>query len=347
MEDTPIPTLDEQPAPKKKPAWTQVLQEWKAIAWSVFAAVVAALLYFLGSVSDNGTRSALGIGRVIQKPPIGQEYFVRGAGTLFLMMLYAAAILAFFVILRTILARTFRILPNNLRNLLTATTGTRIWGWVVVAFTVVVSFTGNFVLGTLARDADALILKSAKQIGTSWVGIGFDADQGSIYAYMFLVTGILIVFALLSWWILTRFAKSAVGRITYGTWAAINALLFLAGFAFLFGVSATFEPYPVVLFSNMSQYFGKDTESIFLDADDKLYAFLLILNVKDGRESSTPNKIIFYIPRTEVKWMSVIEQQPLHPNVYYHDLKKLLHDLPNNPAPGTQAPQEGAPHPTQ
>jgi len=328
----------------KMPGWVTILQDWKTIAWPAFIALVAALFYFMGFTVTNGRRAALGVSAMIERPPISQEYFIRGAGVFLVMALYTAVILTFAATIRAIFLRLFRHLPDKVLTWVGVIARRRTWGWMVVAMAVITSFLGDGLSGALMKDADGLVLKSAKDIGTSWVRIGIEADQTSIYGYMFLLVGILIFLVALSWWILTRFTKSTFGKMIYGAWVMSNLLLLIAAFGSLAGVSTTFEPYPIVIFSNMQQYLGKDTVAVFLDSDDKQYAFLVVLHVGEENQRPNPDKVILCLPRTEIKWMIVLRQMPLHLIDHYHDFKALLQTIPSNPMPspntsGTENPK--------
>ncbi len=325
------PKQDEQGL--KTPRWITILQDWKALVWPAFVAFLAGLLYFMGFVVNNGRLTALGISAMIDRPSINQEYFIRGAGVLSVITLYAAVILAFAIVLRAILVRLFRLLPNKIQTRVGAISKRRTWGWIVVVAAVATTLLGDFMSSALTKDADGLILKSAKEIATSWVRIGIEADQSSIYGYVFLTVGILVFFVFVSWWILTRFAKSTVGKMLYSAWATINILMLVAACAFLLGISTTFESFPIVNFSSMEQHFGKDTLAALLGSDDKQFAFLVILKVGEGNETPNPGKVILVVPRSEVKWMIVVRQMPLHLISHYHDFKALLQTIPSNPAP--------------
>ncbi len=325
------PQQDEQSL--KTPRWATILQDWKVLIWPAFVAFLAGFLYFMGFVVNNGKLTALGISALIERPPINQEYFIHGTGVLSLMALYAATILAFAGVVRAIFVKLFRFLPTKAQAWVKAITKRRTWGWIVVTIAVATWLLAGFISSALMKDADGLILKSAKELGTSWVRIGIEADQSSIYGYMFLTVGMLVLFVFLSWWILTRFAKSTVGRMIYGAWATINILWLVAEFAFLLGISTTFEPFPIVTFTNMDQNFGKGTLAAFLGSDDKQYASLVILKVGEGNETPNPGKVILVVPRSEVKWMIVLRKMPLHLISHYHDFKALLQTVPSNPAP--------------
>jgi len=189
---------------------------------------------------------------------------------------------------------------------------------------------GRFVTN-LMRNADAMILKPAEEVGTAWLRMSLDQDRIWLIGYELLLVAILSVFLFLSWWILTRFATSTMARSVYGTWAAIQIFNLVSGFAFIYGASLTFQPYPLVVFSNYEQLCGKGALPILLGSDEKLYAFLVIFKVGAPNERPSPSKVILYLPRTEVKWMAVVKQEPLHLLARYPDARALLPQFPAIP----------------
>jgi len=335
MDSTPLPSTKKD---DKTSVWATILEDWKVPVWSAFIAISAGLSYFAGYVVHNGKLTALGIFLVINNPPINQEYVVQGAGALLLMAEYATIIIGFAILLRITFGRIFKLLPGKLQDRVKIFVERRTWGWMVVATAIATSFVDHYIATALMKDADGLILKSANELNNSWVRLGVDVDQPSVYGYMFLTVSFLIWFIFISRWILTKFTKSALGKTTYATWAAINVLWMVAEFSFVLGVSTSFDPYPIVAFSNEYQYFGQDTAAVLLASDDKQYAFLMILKVNNKEkeienETTSPRKIILYVPRSEVKWMFVLRQMPLHLISHYHDFKSLLEKLPANPEP--------------
>jgi hypothetical protein len=62
MTSEPVPASAEQEARKQEiHLWLRPFQEWKAFAWPVIGALLAAICNFLGYVSASGERAALGI----------------------------------------------------------------------------------------------------------------------------------------------------------------------------------------------------------------------------------------------------------------------------------------------
>ena len=178
-----------------------------------------------------------------------------------------------------------------------------------------------------------MILKPSKDIGPAWLRMSLDQDRLWFDSYHLLLAAAATTFVFLSWWALTRFFSSPVARAVYGAWVVLQLLVLVVGFAFIMGVGSTFRPYPVVAFSNMEQLCGKHAVPVLIGSDDKLYAFLLILNVGAQSDASDPGKTILYLPRTEVKWLTVLRQEPLHLVARYHELHSLVPDTPTNPEP--------------
>lgn len=324
----------------------RLLRDWKALSWPAIVAVVGALFLYFGYVASSGKTDALGI-YTLDKPTVSQEYIITGAlalGTLGLQLIILATVA---IALRAVVGRLFCRLPDRLQALLRTIPSLPGRGWIVIIAAVATLLIGLSIIQELMRDADAMILRPAKDVGTAWLRMSLDQDRLWLLGYEMLLATIIAAFVVLSWWVLTRFARGTAARTIYGTWALIQAFNLVGGFAFVFGAGLTFQPYPIVGFSNMEQMFGKGTLPVLLGSDDKLYAFLVVLNVGTSNETPSPNKVILYVPRAEVKWMTVLEQQPLHTVALYHDLKPPLPATPTNPGPTAPSPIPGVSTPSR
>jgi len=317
-------------------------QDWKAFAWPLIAALLAAICNFFGYVSASGERAALGIYH-LDRPTISEGYVINGAITLARLALSVIPTVIVAVGLCAIGRRIVHRLPDEFRARLRAILKRTGWGWMVVIAAVATSVFGLSFTSDLWLGADGMILKSAKELGTAWVRMSVEQDRTWQTGYLVLLAAGITIFVALSWWVLTKFFTSTVARVVYGTWAMLEFFLLVTGFAFIVGAASTVQPYPIVAFSNMHQLLEKDTVPVLIGSDDKVYAFLLVFKVGPRNETPDFSKAILYLPRTEVKWLMVLRQAPLHTMALYHDWKRLLPVAPSNPGPTPDTAGPGMP----
>lgn len=343
MTSEPVPASAEQETRNQEMhPGLRLLQAWKAFAWPVVAALLAAICNFLGYVSESGERAALGI-YLLDRASISEAYVINGAIILARLALSVIPTVIAATGLRVFGRRIVRRLPDEIQTRLRTIPKRTAWGWTAVIAAVGTSGFGLVTTSHLSRDADSMILKSAKEVGTAWLRMSIDQDQVWQTGYLLLLAAAITIFVALSWWILTKFFMSTAARAVYSTWAMLELFLLVTGFAYIIGAARTVQPYPIVAFSGMYQLLEKDTAPVLIGSDDKVYAFLLVFKV--GPRSETPDlgKAILYLPRTEVKWLTVLRQAPLHAMALYHDLKPPLPVAPTNPEPRPDTPSPGMP----
>lgn len=70
---------------------------------------------------------------------------------------------------------------------------------------------------------------------------------------------------------------------------------------------------------------GGDEVPILLGKDDKMFAFLVV-SAKD-KPTDGAHKVILYLPRSEVKYMTVVRTVPLYMFDKYDDLQRLEQEI--------------------
>jgi hypothetical protein len=318
------------------PRWLKLLQEWKALAWTAAATLMAGLIHFFAYVVEGGERSALGI-YALDKPPLSPDYVWAGVLVMATLGLQAIAVVMMGVILRGFIRVAARLLPDEVQphKLLRAfhiITHRKEWGWVVIGVAVLASSFEMWVLKDLLRAAEGLVLKPANEAGMAWMRMSLDPEHNWHHLYEFQLAAIITILIILSWWILTKFLSNTLARTLYGMWMLIQVFVLVSSFALFYGVSLTFRPYPIVAFSGEEQV-GKNILATLIGSDDKMFAFLILYKGDKPNEVPNPSKVILYMPRTEVKWMTVVGQEPLYLVAHYHDLKSSSPVTPPNPAP--------------
>jgi hypothetical protein len=174
----------------------------------------------------------------------------------------------------------------------------------------------------LVREVDSIVLKPSMEVGTAWMRISMDQEQEWATAYELLLSSGLTLFLYLSARILAADSTRLSLKVLYGSWAGIQALNFVFSFASIWGATTTIEPFPIVAFSGVEQLLGKHVLPVLIGSDDKLFAFLVV-NVGAPSDNPMP-KTILYLPRSEVKWMTIIRRVPLHLLSHSQELKNLV-----------------------
>ena len=146
----------------------------------------------------------------------------------------------------------------------------------------------------------------------------------------------LTIFVALSWWIIRASGGGRRFKILYGAWATLKTVYLSTMLTFLIGAAGSFVPHQIVTFANMEQ-FGKNVITVLLDSDDKGYALLLLRATTQSRESS-PSKLIFYLPRTEVKQFTVLQEKPLYDIIRDYDSKAVPPTGQTNPGAESGTP---------
>jgi hypothetical protein len=341
MNGEPLKTAEEKQGRNKQASSSLgPFQDWRTLAWPAIAAVLAAICNFFGYVSESGEWAALGVYH-LSRPTISEGYIIGGAMTLRTLMVGVVLVAIVAIGLYAFGRLISRRLSNGIQTRLAAIPKSAAWGWIVVIAAFVTSGLGMILTNDLMRDADSMILKSGRELGTAWLRMSLDQDRDWENGYLLMQAAIITIFVALSWWILARFFTSAAPRAVYGTWAMVQLFVLLTGFAFFVGAASTVQPYPIVAFSNMYQLLEKDTAAILVGSDDKVYAFLLVFKVGPRNETPGISKAILYLPRTEVKWLTVLRQEPFRNVVLYHDLKPPLAVVPTISEPVSDAPIPG------
>ena len=251
------------------------------------------------------------------------------------------------VILRSFFMLAVRLLPDEVQihkllGALHIITHRKEWGWVVIGIAVLASSFEMWVVTDLLRTIDGMVLKPANEVGIAWMRMSLDPEHSWYHFYEFQLVAVITILIILSWWILTKFLTNTLARTLYGMWMLIQVFVLISAFALFYGVSRTFRPYPIVAFSGEEQA-GKNILAALIGSDDKMFAFFILYKGDKPNEVPNPSKVILYKPRTEVKWMTVVGQQPLYLVAHYHDLKTLSPVAPPNPSQTPDSSNPGKP----
>lgn len=302
--------------------WSRLVQDWKSLAWPVVAALFAAMCHFAGYVAKRGKIAALGA-YDLSSASVSQEYIIQGA---MILADLGLRILIVGIILKGVWVLALRInrqLPHGIQARLRGLAERTGWGWAALAAAVIIIAAGLSVAGDLATDIDGVVLRPASKVGIAWMRMSLDSDHVWPGIYELSLVSVMVIFGALSRWIVAKFFKNVTARAVYGTWAVLQLFNLVTGYAFIDGAaSTTISPYPIVAFSGSDQMLGKDSVSFLLGSDDREFAFLVIFKVGASNEISNVDQAILYRPRSEVKWITVIKQEPIHILARYHDVAR-------------------------
>lgn len=296
-------------------------QALHAVAWTTAAAILVGLGTAVGKTNFAGADAALGLD-ALTSPPIDQTETVKGIA---IILQVVVAVIVISVVARALVigliwavGRIRRVkapaFPQWIRQ--------HIWSLALIILIADVSCI-NSEMFTLVRSAQNILFKTSGQIGPIWTHIIFEDDRDTATSYEFLFCLGFSAFVWLSWWLLKNRFTERTSRIAFSIYAVVQAASMLLGYARLEGIAGTVQDYPVVTFSGV-EGLGKSVIPILLGQDDKMFAVLVVeLNATSAQTS----RYLLYLPRTEVKWMSIIRYMSLYQTEKISDLKQISKEV--------------------
>ncbi|MGZ4107774.1 MAG: hypothetical protein ACXVO1_10605 [Tumebacillaceae bacterium] len=300
--------------------------EYKSLFWPVVIAIAAGFVHMLGAVVDWGTASALTTWPLtVTRSP--QDYIYQGvvavSAPLLPMVIVAVALASVMSIVRWLIGR----LPDVTQQQLNGPMVKRILA--VIAFSIVIGVPValNILNARLTSSCSGMILKAEAQLGAYGADLAFDAG-GWRTQYRFMLGAGLVVLTATASWLLPRF-RTMVARSAFVSWVVFEGLLLLFQNSFTYGLvkTATLQ-YPVVDFSTKEQLFGKNSIAALLATDDKQFAVLVV--VRDGPYQR--KRLVAFLPRSEVKWMTVRREQQLYSFAAYGEATDQEDQNPRSPS---------------
>jgi len=302
---------------------TQALKsvlEFKSLAWPVAVAIVVGFFHYVGRAAAVGKISALGIHHLVQITSPQDNVFL-GVLIVSHLALFVAMAFVFGILMFRLLKLIVQQLPTSIYLRVQVFRRSQIATIVLGVAALIVAVAIGSMASGMVKECDSIVLKTPTEVGTTWLTISMDEEQDWAIAYELLLAVGLTLFLFLSFQIFTRLTQ-LTWKILYSGWAVIQTIAIVFCFATVIGVVSTIEPYPLVAFSNVKELVGEHVLPLLLGSDDKMFA-LLIVNVDDTNQNKVP-KTILYLPRTEVKWMTVIRMMPLHLVSHAKEIKDLI-----------------------
>jgi hypothetical protein len=297
---------------------TKLFSGLNALGWSAGVAVLTALATFAGMIREAGRSSALAL-YSLSRPAVDQRDTYRGMSSILSAVIVSLLpfVIAYLVYCSSIWALRKTALYGWLRNRWIKEN--RFISWLAVIIVVAdVGFLNTSVM-RLTNQAEAIILKHISEAGTIWTEILLDEDRTAEFGYMFLFGVGMAVFVGVSWWLIDTKIERRLTRLAFLFWAGTQVLFLLFGYSYLIGVTDTIGEFPIVTFSG-SEQLPPHSCPVLLGSDDKQFA-ILVVNCQEKPEGL--RKYVLYLPRTEVKWMTVVRVEQLQPFARLDDLKKL------------------------
>jgi hypothetical protein len=293
-----------------------------ALAWSTATAILLGLATTMGRANTDGVYSALGL-TALTPPAIDQTQSVLGVALALqvILMGFAMSIIARVLyfgaiwIISKLPGPDLLKLPQRIQE--------RLW-WVAIVLLIADAVLMNHGIFHLAKAAENLLFKSTSDIGDIWTHVIFEADRDTAATYELLFCFGTTSFFWLSWWLIRHRFKNLVPRTVFTAYAVTQLAGMLLGFAFLHGIASTVQDFPAVAVSGISQMDGHFI-TILLGQDDKMFA-IVVLQLNDQNDE-VKSRYVLYLPRSEVKWMTVFSFVPLYRMSKLNDLKRLAEQV--------------------
>jgi hypothetical protein len=291
-----------------------------AVAWSTGAAAIAWLATCLGQTYWAGKNDALGLDG-LSLPGVAQGHILRGIAIVLNSAIdVIIALIAARLIYLSLRWGKRRVAPRFHLNF------ARLWWIVLVLVLADMAFSIHTMKG-LEKQGKGMVLKSTSEVGTTWTQVLFDEDGGSAFPLDLAYGCGLALFLGLNGWLITTKFKQPWVKVAFSLWAVSGTLSFLFSYAYLQGMVETVHDFPVIAYSGQMTDLGEGFICLLLGEDDKMFA-LLCIKVDDKTDGT--KKFIYYLPRTEVKWMTVIRYMPIYLTSDINELKRLAEQEKNS-----------------
>jgi hypothetical protein len=309
-------------------------KELRPLAWTITVALCAGLMHFLGAAFERGRLSALSI-YGFSRPTFDQEYLIYGATAVLVIVGPAITVL----VVAIAGSKLVRLLHPPAPSWLASWQSVRVRqaAWWIGIITVIAGLGAlNTIALDLSRHADGMILKQA-DVGNTWMNMVLDEDLDWFSLYWFGLCGGMALFVLIASCVIPGF-KTQRYKALFVAWLALQVVALFVQYSYILGATQTIGEYPLVSFSNAGQLLGKGAVPILIGEDDKQFAILVVYSCAS---QNTPAKTVLYLPRSEVKWMGVVGQEPLHLYAHIRELSKrsLTPCEVENPSPPPSTPK--------
>lgn len=281
-------------------------KELRGLAWTTAVALCAGLMHILGAAVETGRLYALSI-YGFSRPTFNQEYVTNGAVAVIAIFTPWITVVLVVMIGAKLAGGLYRRISFRFAHLLPAYTAQVVW-WTSIIVVIVGLGMLNVIAFDLVKQSDGLILKHQEDLGSTWMNMVLDEGGDWFSLYWLGLCGGMALLLVVARWVVSEF-KDQRYKMLFVAWSTLQALVLCVAYSRILGATLTIDEYPVVAFSNSSQLLGTNAVPILIGQDDKQFAILVAQTCKS--QSGLTNTVL-YLPRSEVKWMIVLRQEPLH-----------------------------------
>jgi hypothetical protein len=154
-------------------------------------------------------------------------------------------------------------------------------------------------------------------MGSIWNNALLTDDPGTASGFSLLYFIGVVAFLWLSYIVLANDFKRRWNKRIFALWVVLQLFGFMLSFSYLCGVADTVKDFPLVSFSDDQHLLSDGALPILLGSDDKQFALLIVYSKPNA---DGVKRLILYLPRTEVKWMTELRLVPLQPMAKANEL---------------------------
>jgi hypothetical protein len=300
--------------------------------WPVVLTVLTALCYLLGYIHQHSYAATLGITALRNSVP--KEQFIIDGLMVLLSLIYPSAVavglvLLIHFVLNSLFGPDRRHLSTKILGLLRSAfhksvppawrpTALAIWAFFLAS-------TLHVLLVIAVQWSRGLPLEHAPTLGGPAMQLLWEQTDNAGWGVLELVSVTITAVTTLLGWASTRI-QNIQRRAVFSLVGILLCVALIFDYTQLAGFTDTITTYPVVGFAGQQDLVGKESMMLLLGSDEQQYALLAVMRPGAGREDAGSVRGIIYLPKKDIKWLSVFGHFQLyrlaHLYDYYHRPEK-------------------------